>query len=156
LEGLGFHLGGDFGISVGRFQTDVPKPCADNVHFNTGFEQMDGRCVSKRMWGQPITIEARMGYKTTNDFVDPKSGQCASGAGREYGGIRHPNSAPEPIDEHVGGVLPQRARAPFVALAMQMSAGLVSKIQIANSQFRSFLYAGAGVIEEEQQGLVSQ
>jgi hypothetical protein len=45
-QGISLHADGDFCVSVGRIQTDVPQPSPDHVHFDTCLQQMDSRGVA--------------------------------------------------------------------------------------------------------------
>ena len=47
------HAHGDFSVSVRRLQTDVSEPAADDVHFDAGFQQVNGCRVPKHVRRDP-------------------------------------------------------------------------------------------------------
>ena len=49
LKRLGLHSQGDLSVAIGRLETDVAQPGANDVHFNAGLKQMYCRCMPKRM-----------------------------------------------------------------------------------------------------------
>ena len=41
FQSVSLRADGDFSISVGRVQTDVPQPSPDNIYLDTRLQQMD-------------------------------------------------------------------------------------------------------------------
>ncbi len=56
----------------------------------------------------------------------------------------------------VGGLVPERAGPPLVALAVQAHGRVLAEVEVLDAQVGGFLDAGAGVVEEQQQGAVAQ
>jgi|ERR1700730_15375129 hypothetical protein len=52
--------------------------------------------------------------------------------------------------EHVGGALPNGAQASLVAFPNQAHRGRVAPTDVINDEVRSFIYARASVVEEQQ------
>jgi hypothetical protein len=46
LHGFRLHAHRDLGVTVGRVETDVPEPAADDVDIDTGLKKMHGSRVA--------------------------------------------------------------------------------------------------------------
>jgi len=77
----------DFGVPVGCFQAGVAQPRTDNIHFDTGFQEMDGSAVAPHVRGYCSSSTIRSLFDnlsriSANNLVDSESGQgrfrCAS------------------------------------------------------------------------------
>jgi hypothetical protein len=54
------------------------------------------------------------------------------------------------------GLLPERAGAPFAAFAVQAHQRVLAEVEVLGAQAGGLLRAGAGVVEEQDQGAVPQ
>ena len=62
----------------------------------------------------------------------------------------------EELLERAGGLLPERAGSPFVALAVQAHGRVLAEVEVPDAQVGGFLDAGAGVVEEQEQRPVAE
>jgi hypothetical protein len=61
----------DFGVAICRVQTDVAEPPSDHIDFDTGFEEMNGCCVTKDMGrDQALVLAPRDVYGVTPDELE--------------------------------------------------------------------------------------
>ena len=58
--------------------------------------------------------------------------------------------------EKTGGLPPERAGSPFVALAVQAHGRMLAEVEMLDTKVRGFLDAGASVVEEQDQRSVTQ
>ena len=113
--------GVDLGVAVGGGQVGVAEPAADHVDLDPGFEEVNSGGVAECVWadGPVLAWLVEMAGVTTNDFVDPVSGERLPGSRNEHGLIgRLLVGAADEVIEHRRGLCPKGAGAPFVAFAV--------------------------------------
>ena len=79
--------------------------------------------------------------------VDVKSARVGGGVERRL--------SQQPRDR-VDGLRPERADPPFVALAVQAHPRLRPQVEMLDAQVGDLLHAGAGVVEQEEEGAITQ
>ena len=141
-------------------QVGVSEPAADHVDLDAGFEQVDGGGMPEGVRADPSAgsgvVEA--GGVPADDLVDAVAGERLP-AGGEHRGRRARAVAVlglEQLLERAGGLLPERAGAPFVAFAVQADGRVLAEVEVPGAQVGGLLDAGAGVVEEQDQRAVAQ
>ncbi len=92
-----------------------------------------------------------------HNLVDARSSERTAVGGEDsrVGGVR----GAERFDQraqHVGGLAPQRAGAPLVALAVEADERVLSEVEVPDAQVGHLLHARPGVVEEQEQRPVPQ
>ena len=93
---------------------------------------------------------------TAHEFVDAEARQGATMPRREDGSIGWARAGAEQRVDLPHGFGPERARSPFVALAVKACACGGSEVEIANAQVDSFLHARPRVVEEQDERPISR
>ena len=129
----------------------MSEPAADHVDLDAGFEQVDGGGMPEGVWADaaPGSGIVEIGGVPAHDFVDPGAGERLA-AGGKHGSLRRRRLWPglQQLLDGSCGVLPERAGAPFVALAVQAHGRVIGEIEVPDPQVRCFLDACTGVVEE--------
>ena len=157
LERLGLHLNRDLGVSMGRVQVDMTEPGPDDVDFNARLEQMDRRRMTERVRRDAVAgglLPA--GGVPAHDLVDPEAREWLTRTGDEHRivGARPPTG--EQLAQALCSERPQRTDPPLVSLAVQMNPRRGCEVEMADAQTNHFLDPRSGVVEKQEQGVVTQ
>jgi hypothetical protein len=124
LLGLGVDLGVAVGggeVGVGGGEVGVPEPAADHVDLDAGLEQVHGGGVPEDVRADPSPGSGvvETGGGAADDLVDPIAGQRLAARGeRGRWRRRRRRLGLQQLVEDSGGLSPERAGPPFVALAV--------------------------------------
>src|SRR5689334_17068012 len=102
---------------------------------------MNGCGMPEDVWGHPaagalVILTRRV---PTDDLVDAEAGEGLS-SGREHGCSGHWGWVlrGEQRVEQIRGLVPERARAPLVAFAVQTDHRVVAQVEVLHAQVRHF------------------
>ena len=140
----------------------MAEPAADHVDVDSGFQEVDGRRVSEDMRadvasGRPAEAVQVAGV-ATHDLVDAEACEGTLAAGHEDGHRsrwRGPSGL-EQVLQQLSRLRPEWTGPPLVTLAVQTDTGLALQVEVRDAQVGDLLHAGAGVVEQQQQGTVTQ
>ncbi len=103
----------------------MSEPAADDIDLDLGFEEVHGGGVPERVRSDPAAGSrvVELGGVAPDDLVDPVAGERLPASG-EHGCSRRRGAllGLEQLLDGSGGLLPERAGSPFVAVAMQAHA----------------------------------
>ena len=157
-ESLCLHLQVDLGVNIGGVDRDMPKPIADRVHVDSRFQQMHSRSMSNRVRTDPFARKRRSRC-TCFRHIPPDQ--------REDSETGNRLSTAVPEDALMGSTSgnqwrqciyckrPQRTPAYLPSLSHDPDTRLGAvQTKVVDEEARDFVSAGAGVVHEEQQGIV--
>ena len=105
----------------------MAQPASDDVHVDTGLEQMHGRRVSPniRRNGPLSVADANIRTMTPDELVQAEPRQWPAYVAEEYrSGCRcWLVSVSQHLAQQAGGLGPKRAGPPFIALAVEFTRG---------------------------------
>jgi len=151
------------GIAVRGFQALVTQPGADDIDLDASLQEMDGGGVAKHMGGDcrragigpPLR---QMASVAPNDLVDPEAGESLATVRGEYRALCltcHRLLLQQSLQK-AGGLPPERADAPLVALAMEPDEGVGAEFEVLDPKVGDFLDACPCIVQEEQESAVPQ
>ncbi len=153
---LGFGV--DLGVVVGGGDVCVPEPPTDDVDLDAGLEEVHRRGVSEGVRADPAAGSGviKLSGVAADDLVNPVAGERLSARGEHRGrGWRGVLGCQELVEDD-GGLPPERAGSPFVALAVQAHGRVLAEVEVLDAEVRGFLDTGAGVVEEQDQRPVTE
>ncbi len=150
----------DFGVAVRRGEIRVPKPATDDVHVDACLEEVDGRRVAEDMRAGPTAraLIIEVPGVAADDLVEAEASQRVTSRGSEHrclGPVRRVRRVEE-LGQERCGLAPQGARAPLVALSMEPDQGSLAELEVPHPQVSALLHPGPGVVQEQEQGTVSE
>ena len=157
LERSGLHLNGDLGVPMSRVQADMPEPRPDHVDFNARLEQMDRSRMSERVRRDDVAARfVPIGGMPAHDLVDPEPREWLTCTGDEHRLVRACSSMGEQLAQALRGERPQRTEPPLVSLAVQMNPRRGCELEVPGTESNYLLDPRPGVVEEQQQRVVTQ
>ena len=132
----------------------MTEPAADHVHLDASLEEVDGRGVAEDMRADAAAgagvVEA--GGVAAHDLVDAEAGERSPACREDRGcGAGCRAGRLEQRAEQFGGLSPQRAGPPLVALAVQADHRVLAQIEVPGPEIGRLLHPCPGVVEEQQQ-----
>src|SRR5713226_10462453 len=141
----------------------MPKPCPDGVDIHASTKQMSRRGMANRMGTNTLVGQARHLHRgpfgiAFDQGMNAKPGDRSATAVEKDVLSWLPSLNPR--GEFACRVGPERATAPFIALAPELNRGglplrSLAKPQVPNPKLRGFIGAGACIVKKQQEPIVS-